>query len=108
MELLNFPRRSTEIFIRHRVWFWFIGRSVVGLRGQYWVGCDISRGMLNHAVERAVEGDVLELGHRHGVPFRPGVFDGCVSISAIQWLCNADRAEIRSTQTIENVLFANV
>jgi 18S rRNA (guanine1575-N7)-methyltransferase len=22
--------------------------------------------------------------------FRPGSFDGCVSISALQWLCNAD------------------
>ncbi|XP_037533451.1 probable 18S rRNA (guanine-N(7))-methyltransferase [Nematolebias whitei] len=27
----------------------------------------------------------------HGLPFRPGTFDGCVSISALQWLCNADK-----------------
>ena len=26
-----------------------------------------------------------------GVPFRPGIFDGCISISAVQWLCNADK-----------------
>jgi 18S rRNA (guanine1575-N7)-methyltransferase len=26
-----------------------------------------------------------------GVPFRPGVFDGVISISAIQWLCYVDR-----------------
>ena len=44
-------------------------------------------------MEREVEGDVLELDIGHGVPFRPGVFDGCVSISAIQWLCNADKSE---------------
>ena len=29
----------------------------------------------------------------HGCPFRPGVFDGCVSISAVQWLCNADNSQ---------------
>ena len=42
--------------------------------------------------EREVEGDVLRNDMGHGVPFRPGVFDGCVSISAVQWLCNADNS----------------
>lgn len=27
----------------------------------------------------------------HGVPFRAGSFDGAVSVSALQWLCNADK-----------------
>lgn len=27
-----------------------------------------------------------------GMPFRAGSFDGAVSISALQWLCNADKA----------------
>jgi 18S rRNA (guanine1575-N7)-methyltransferase len=27
-----------------------------------------------------------------GVPLRPGAFDGAISISAVQWLCNADRS----------------
>lgn len=26
-----------------------------------------------------------------GLPFRAGTFDGCISISALQWLCNADK-----------------
>ena len=26
-----------------------------------------------------------------GMPFRAGSFDGAVSISALQWLCNADK-----------------
>ena len=26
-----------------------------------------------------------------GIPFRAGIFDGCISISAVQWLCNADK-----------------
>ncbi len=28
-----------------------------------------------------------------GLPFRPGVFDGCISISAIQWLCYSSKKE---------------
>ena len=27
-----------------------------------------------------------------GVPFRLGTFDGAISISAVQWLCNADKS----------------
>jgi len=27
-----------------------------------------------------------------GLPLRQGVFDGAISISAVQWLCNADRS----------------
>jgi hypothetical protein len=26
-----------------------------------------------------------------GLGFRPGTFDGVISISALQWLCNADK-----------------
>ena len=29
-----------------------------------------------------------------GVPFRPGSFDAVLSISAIQWLCNADSSDV--------------
>ena len=29
----------------------------------------------------------------HGLPFRNGLFDGCISISAVQWLCHATRPE---------------
>ena len=47
--------------------------------------------MLTVAQEREVEGDVAVLDLGHGVPVRTGVFDGAISISAVQWLCNADR-----------------
>lgn len=39
-----------------------------------------------------VEGDVLLGDMGQGVPLRQGVFDGAISISAVQWLCNADRS----------------
>ncbi|XP_075025192.1 18S rRNA (guanine-N(7))-methyltransferase isoform X2 [Calonectris borealis] len=47
--------------------------------------------MWDVAVEREVEGDLLLADVGHGIPFRPGMFDGCISISAVQWLCNADK-----------------
>lgn len=65
--------------------------EVLTEQGHYWVGYDISEAMLDIAKEREVEGDLLELDAGMGVPFRPGTFDGCISISALQWLCNADK-----------------
>ncbi|XP_078535695.1 18S rRNA (guanine-N(7))-methyltransferase [Lissotriton helveticus] len=60
-------------------------------QGYHWVGIDISPAMLDVAVDREVEGDVLLGDMGQGIPFRPGTFDGCISISALQWLCNADK-----------------
>lgn len=54
-------------------------------------GLDISPSMLEVAVEREVEGDVCLADLGHGLPVRPGTFDGAISISAVQWLCNAVR-----------------
>ena len=55
-----------------------------------WVGMDISSSMLAEAIERDVEGDMLLSDIGQGVPFRAGIFDAAISISAIQWLCNAE------------------
>jgi len=50
--------------------------------------------MLEVANEKECEnGDVLENDMGQGLPFRPGMFDGVVSISALQWLCYADTNE---------------
>ncbi|KAK3792367.1 hypothetical protein RRG08_045911 [Elysia crispata] len=56
-----------------------------------WVGIDISPSMLNVAIEREIEGDVILGDMGCGLPFRAGTFDGVISISALQWLCNADK-----------------
>ncbi|XP_053130806.1 probable 18S rRNA (guanine-N(7))-methyltransferase isoform X1 [Hemicordylus capensis] len=63
----------------------------VSEEGHFWVGMDISSAMLDVAVEREVEGDLMLADMGQGIPFRPGTFDGCISISAVQWLCNADK-----------------
>jgi len=38
-------------------------------------------------------GDLLQRDMGQGMPFRAGVFDGVISISALQWLCYVDKAE---------------
>ncbi|MCO5565660.1 hypothetical protein L7F22_019334 [Adiantum nelumboides] len=58
--------------------------------GHQWIGYDIAPSMLEVALEREVEGDLLLADAGHGCPFRPGSFDGAISISALQWLLNAD------------------
>ena len=60
--------------------------------GHAWVGCDIAPDMLEVAKEREAEGDLCLRDMGHGMGARAGVFDGAVSISAVQWLCNADRS----------------
>ncbi|KAG4031367.1 hypothetical protein MFRU_009g01450 [Monilinia fructicola] len=61
-----------------------------------WVGMDISASMLDIALQRDVEGDLMLSDIGQGVPFRAGSFDAAISISAIQWLCNAESSEVSS------------
>ncbi|XP_052870077.1 probable 18S rRNA (guanine-N(7))-methyltransferase [Anopheles cruzii] len=65
--------------------------SVLEDQGHQWIGVDISKPMLDVALEREVEGDLLLGDMGQGMPFKAGTFDGAVSISALQWLCNADK-----------------
>ncbi|KAF6227298.1 hypothetical protein HO133_008741 [Letharia lupina] len=58
-----------------------------------WVGMDISASMLDIALQRDVEGDLLLADIGQGVPFRAGTFDAAISISAVQWLCNAESSD---------------
>ncbi|KAL5726571.1 18S rRNA (guanine(1575)-N(7))-methyltransferase [Ranunculus cassubicifolius] len=60
--------------------------------GHQWIGLDISESMLDVAVEREVEGDLLHSDMGQGLPLRTGIIDGAISISAVQWLCNADKS----------------
>lgn len=57
--------------------------------GFHWTGLDISFDMLSIAREG---GNSVVQGDMGGyLPFRPGMFDGCISISAIQWICQSDK-----------------
>ncbi|RAK83226.1 methyltransferase [Aspergillus costaricaensis CBS 115574] len=59
-----------------------------------WIGMDISPSMLDVALQRGVDGDLFLADIGQGVPFRPGSFDAAISISAIQWLCNAESSDV--------------
>lgn len=65
--------------------------TVLEESGHMWIGMDISSAMLNVATERETEGDLVLSDMGEGVPFRAGCFDGAVSVSALQWLFNADK-----------------
>ncbi|KAF6009724.1 hypothetical protein HII13_000512 [Brettanomyces bruxellensis] len=65
--------------------------EILSEEGHIWVGMDISPDMLATAIDRDVSGDLLLSDMGDGIPFRPGTFDAAISISAIQWLCNADK-----------------
>jgi len=62
--------------------------------GHYWVGCDVSHDMLTVASERetSTAGDLFHHDMGTGLPFQPASFDGCISISALQWLCYSNTA----------------
>lgn len=62
-----------------------------------WIGMDVSPSMLDIALQRDVEGDLLLADIGQGVPFRAGSFDAAVSISAIQWLCSAETSDTSPT-----------
>ncbi|KAM5553754.1 18S rRNA (guanine-N(7))-methyltransferase RID2 [Rosa sericea] len=60
--------------------------------GHQWIGLDISQSMLDVALENEVKGDLLLADMGQGLGLRSGVIDGAISISAVQWLCNADKS----------------
>ncbi|GAB9463777.1 hypothetical protein Gpo141_00001225 [Globisporangium polare] len=92
IELLNLPEDQEHFILDVGCGS---GLSGVALEqaGHAWVGVDISKDMLDIASERDSSGDVFLQDMGGGLPFRPGVFDGCISISAIQWLCYSDKKE---------------
>jgi len=65
--------------------------EILSEHGHEWIGTDISQCMLDVAVEREVDGDLIKHDMGHGLPFRAGTFDAAISVSAIQWLCNQDK-----------------
>ncbi|EGV64872.1 hypothetical protein CANTEDRAFT_120978 [Yamadazyma tenuis ATCC 10573] len=79
--------------------------------GYNWIGMDIAPSMLATAIDRGIEGDLFLSDLGNGVPFRAGTFDAAISISAIQWLCNADSSGSdpkKRLMTFFNTLYASL
>ncbi|KAF2353598.1 Methyltransferase type 11 [Trinorchestia longiramus] len=92
LELLALPPDQPSLLLDLGCGSGLSGEAITE-QGHFWVGMDISQAMLDVAVEREVEGDIALTDLGHGMPFRPAMFDGAISISALQWLCNADKTE---------------
>ncbi|XP_055641952.1 probable 18S rRNA (guanine-N(7))-methyltransferase isoform X2 [Toxorhynchites rutilus septentrionalis] len=90
IELLALPEDDTQMILDIGCGSGLSG-SVLEDQGHVWIGIDIAKAMLDVAVEREVEGDLILGDMGQGIPFKAGTFDGAVSISALQWLCNADK-----------------
>ncbi|KAH7312552.1 methyltransferase [Stachybotrys elegans] len=76
-----------------------------------WIGMDVSPSMLDIALQRDVEGDLMLADIGQGVPFRAGTFDAAISISAIQWLCSAESSDTSPTGRLSrffNGLYASL
>lgn len=79
--------------------------------GYNWIGMDIAPSMLASALDREVEGDLFLADLGNGIPFRAGTFDAAISISVIQWLCNADTSGVdpkKRTLRFFNSLYASM
>lgn len=87
LELLNLPHTSYILDIGCGSG---LSGEILTEEGHIWTGLDISPSMLAAGLTRDVEGDLMLHDIGQGLPFRPGTFDAAISISVIQWLCNAD------------------
>eukprot|EP00939_MAST-03C_sp_MAST-3C-sp1_P000995 g995.t1 len=70
-----------------------ISGEVVEESGCNLIGMDISPDMLDVANERELKGDLLLHDMGQGLPYRVGIFDGIISISAVQWLCYSNKKQ---------------
>lgn len=80
--------------------------DVLSEHKQEWIGMDISESMLDIAIEREIKGDLIHQDIGQGFSFRIGTFDGAISISAIQWLCNQDKKSHNPARRLHKFFFS--
>lgn len=90
IELLALPEGQASFILDVGCGSGLSGRALEEA-GHAWIGCDVSSDMLDIANEHETDtGDVMQHDMGLGLPFRQAVFDGAISISALQWLCYSD------------------
>ncbi|KAF8265928.1 williams-Beuren syndrome critical region protein 22 [Lactarius quietus] len=96
LELLNLPQGEPAFLLDIGCGSGLSG-EILDEEGHVWVGVDIAPSMLEVALEREVEGDLFLQDIGQGFGFRPGSFDGAISISVLQWLLNAETSHPTSS-----------
>ncbi|OCH95567.1 S-adenosyl-L-methionine-dependent methyltransferase [Obba rivulosa] len=96
LELLNLPPGDPALLLDIGCGSGLSG-EILDEQGYTWVGVDVAPSMLEVALEREVEGDLFLQDIGQGFGFRPGSFDGAISISVIQWLLNAETSHPTSS-----------
>eukprot|EP01101_Sappina_pedata_P004077 TRINITY_DN1671_c0_g1_i1.p2 TRINITY_DN1671_c0_g1~~TRINITY_DN1671_c0_g1_i1.p2 ORF type:complete len:284 (-),score=125.49 TRINITY_DN1671_c0_g1_i1:17-868(-) len=89
LELLNLPEPDVSNYLLDIGCGSGLSGDVISEHGHAWVGLDISMSMLNIARDREAEGDLYCGDMGDGFNYRAGCFDGAISVSALQWLCNS-------------------
>lgn len=110
LELLNLDQENPHFILDLGCGSGLSG-EILTEEGYNWIGMDISPSMLATGLDRDVEGDLFLSDLGNGIPFRAGTFDAAISISAIQWLCNADLSNVdpkKRTLTFFNTLYASL
>jgi len=96
LELLNLPPGEPALLLDIGCGSGLSG-EILDEEGYVWAGVDIAPSMLEVALEREVEGDLFLQDIGQGFGFRPGSFDGAISISVLQWLLNAETSHPTSS-----------
>ncbi|KAF8478414.1 williams-Beuren syndrome critical region protein 22 [Russula ochroleuca] len=96
LELLNPPQDEPAFLLDIGCGSGLSG-EILDEAGYIWAGVDIAPSMLEVALEREVEGDLFLQDIGQGFGFRPGSFDGAISISVLQWLLNAETSHPTSS-----------
>ncbi|TFK30140.1 williams-Beuren syndrome critical region protein 22 [Coprinopsis marcescibilis] len=96
LELLNLPPDQPAFLLDIGCGSGLSG-EILDEQGYMWTGVDVAPSMLEVALEREVEGDLFLQDIGQGFGFRPGSFDGAISISVLQWLLNAETSHPTSS-----------
>lgn len=110
LELLNLDKNEPHFLLDLGCGSGLSG-EILTEEGYNWIGMDIAPSMLASALDRDVEGDLFLGDLGNGLPFRAGTFDAAISISVIQWLCNADSAGVDPKKRLMrffNTLYASM
>lgn len=96
LELLNLPSDEPAFLLDIGCGSGLSG-EILEEEGHIWAGVDIAPSMLEVALERDIDGDLFLQDIGQGFGFRPGSFDGAISISVLQWLLNAETSHPTSS-----------